>query len=139
MLASKFAIPRMVESGGGSIINISSIAGLRAYNNTTSICPYTTSKAAIVGLSMSMAVDHGRDNVRVNCIAPGAIYTPMVAPLISDEVRKHRREASPLGTEGTAWDVAWAAVYLASDESRWVTGTVLTVDAADTATVPDLI
>ncbi len=135
VLASKFAIPRMVESGGGSIINMSSIAGLRAYNST----PYTTSKAAIVGLSMSMAIDHGRDNVRVNCIAPGAIYTPMVAPLISDEVRKHRREASPLGTEGTAWDVAWAAVYLASDESRWVTGTVLTVDAGVTATVPDLI
>ena len=135
MLASKFAIPRMIETGGGSIINTSSIAGLRAYNTT----PYTTSKSAIVGLTMSMAGDHGRDNVRVNAIAPGAIYTPMVAPLMDDQTRERRREASMLGTEGTAWDVAWAAVYLASDESRWVTGIVLTVDAGVTAMVPDLI
>ena len=135
MLASKFAIPRMIETGGGSIINTASIAGLRAYKTT----PYTTSKAAIVGLTMSMAIDHGRDNVRVNSIAPGAVYTPMVAPLLSEELRERRKNASPLGTEGTGWDVGWAAVYLASDESRWVTGTVLTVDAGVTATVPDMI
>ena len=135
VLASKFAIPRMIDSGGGSIINLSSIAGLRAYNTT----PYSTSKAAIVGLTMSMAADHGRENVRVNCIAPGPVYTPMVAPLMTDERRERRKNASLLGTEGTAWDVGWAAVYLASEESRWVTGTVLTVDAGVTAAVPDLI
>ena len=135
VLASKYAIPRMIESGGGSIINTTSIAGLRAYNTT----PYTTSKAAVVGLTMSMAGDHGRDNIRVNAIAPGAVYTPMVAPLMDDEQREHRRKASMLGTEGTAWDVAWAAVYLASDESRWVTGTILTVDAGVTASVPGMI
>ena len=135
MLASKFAIPRMIETGGGSIINTSSIAGLRAYNTT----PYTTSKSAIVGLTMSMAGDHGRDNIRVNAIAPGAVYTPRVAPLMDDQTRQRRREASMLGTEGTAWDVAWAAVYLASDESRWVTGIVLTVDAGVTAVVPGMI
>ena len=135
MLASKFAIPRMIEGGGGSIVNISSIAGLRAYNAT----PYTTSKAAINGLTMSMAGDHGRDNVRVNAIAPGAVYTPMVAGLLSDEQREKRREASMLGTEGSGWDVGWAAVYLASDEARWVTGTVLTVDAGITGMVPKLL
>jgi NAD(P)-dependent dehydrogenase (short-subunit alcohol dehydrogenase family) len=135
MLASKFAIPQMIASGGGSIINMSSIAGLRAYGTT----PYTTSKAAIIGLTMSMAGDHGRENVRVNCIAPGPVYTPMVAPLMNDEQRKRRRQASLLGTEGTPWDVAWAAVYLASDEARWVTGIVLTVDAGVTAAVPGLI
>lgn len=135
VLASKFAIPRMIEGGGGSIINISSIAGVRAYNAT----PYTTSKAAVNGLTMSMANDHGRDNVRVNAIAPGAVYTPMVAGLLSDEQREKRRESSMLGTEGTGWDVGWAAVYLASDESRWVTGTVLTVDAGITGMVPRLL
>ena len=131
VLASKFAIPRMIKGGGGSIINTSSIAALRAYNTT----PYTTSKSAIVGLTMSMAGDHGRDNIRVNAIAPGAVYTPLVAPFLDDQARERRREASMLGTEGTAWDVAWAAVYLASDESRWVTGIVLTVDAGVTAMV----
>ena len=135
MLASKYAIPKMVETGGGSIINMSSIAGLRAYNTT----PYTTSKAAIVGLTMSMAGDHGRDNIRVNAIAPGGVYTPMVAPLMDDAQREDRRKATLLGTEGTAWDVGWAAVYLASDESRWVTGIVLTVDAGATAAMPGMI
>ncbi|MBI4199408.1 MAG: SDR family oxidoreductase [Chloroflexi bacterium] len=125
VLASKYAIPRMVQAGGGSIINISSVAGLRAFRVT----PYTTSKAAIVGLTMSMAADHGRDNIRVNCIAPGLVYTPMVAPHMSKELRELRKNVSPLGTEGTAWDTAWAAVYLASDEARWVTGAVLPVDA----------
>ena len=132
MLTSRHAIPAMIESGGGSIINISSIAGLRA-NGTT---PYSTSKAAVIGLTFSMAGDHGRDNIRVNCIAPGLVYTPMVAPRMDDELRRTRRESAPLGTEGTAWDVAWAAVYLASDESRWVTGVVIPVDAGLSVTTP---
>ena len=132
MLTSRFAIPAMIESGGGSIINISSIAGLRA-NGTT---PYSTSKAAVIGLTFSMAGDHGRDNIRVNCIAPGLVYTPMVAPRMDDALRRTRREAAPLGTEGTAWDVAWAAVFLASEESRWVTGVVIPVDAGLSVTTP---
>ena len=75
VLASKFAIPRMLGTGGGSIINISSIAGLRAHSST----PYTASKTAVIGLTTSMAADHGRDNIRVNCIAPGLAYIPMAA------------------------------------------------------------
>ena len=132
MLASRYAIPSMVQSGGGSIINISSIAGIRAHRST----PYSASKAAVIGLTFSMAGDHGKDNVRVNCIAPGLVYTPMVAPRMDDALRQRRREAAPLGTEGTAWDVAWAAVYLASDESRWVTGIVIPVDAGLSVTTP---
>ena len=131
-LASRYAIPCMIETGGGSIINISSTAGLRAHRSTA----YSTSKAAVIGLTFSMAADHGRDNVRVNCIAPGLVYTPMVAPRMDDALRQQRREAAPLGTEGTAWDVAWAAVYLASNESRWVTGVVVPVDAGLSATTP---
>ncbi len=124
VLTSRYAIPRMIETGGGSIINISSIAGLRAHSST----PYTTSKAAVIGLTMSMAADHGKDNIRVNCIAPGLVYTPMVAPRMDDGLREIRREASPLGTEGTAWDIAAGALYLASDDARWVSGVVLPVD-----------
>ena len=132
VLASRYAIPRMIETGGGSIINISSIAGLRAHSST----PYTTSKAAVIGLTMSMAADHGRDNIRVNCIAPGLVYSPMAAGRMDDDLRQRRKNATPLGTEGTAWDVAAAAVYLASDDARWVTGVVLPVDAGLVATSP---
>jgi NAD(P)-dependent dehydrogenase (short-subunit alcohol dehydrogenase family) len=125
MLSSKYAIPAMKRSGGGSIINISSVAGLRANQST----PYSTSKAAVVGITRSMAGDHGRDGIRVNCILPGLIYGPMTAPRMDEEIRRKRREAGALGTEGTGWDVAWAAVFLASDESRWITGVALPVDA----------
>ena len=125
MLAAKYAIPEMKKAGGGSIINISSVAGLRANQST----PYTTSKAAIVGLTRSMAGDHGRDGIRVNCILPGLIYGPMTAPRMDDEIRRKRKEAGALGTEGTGWDIGWAAVFLASDESRWITGVALPVDA----------
>ena len=125
MLTSKYAIPHMIRGGGGSIINISSIAGLRANQST----PYSTSKAAVVGMTRSMAGDHGRQGIRVNCIVPGLVYGPMVAPRMDEALRERRRDAAPLGTEGTGWDVAWAAVFLASDEARWITGVALPVDA----------
>ena len=125
MLASKYAIPHMIRAGGGSIINLSSIAGLRANQST----PYSTSKAAVIGITQSMAGDHGRQGIRVNCIVPGLIYGPMVAPRMDAALRERRREASLLGTEGVGWDIAWAAVFLASDESRWITGVALPVDA----------
>lgn len=132
MLASKYAIPAMLNTGGGSILTVASIAGLRANSST----PYTTSKAAVIGLTKSMAGDHGPEGIRVNCIAPGLVYTPMVAPRMNDDLRVVRKEAAPLRTEGTAWDVAWAAVFLASDEARWITGIVLPVDAGLLATSP---
>lgn len=132
MLASKYAVPAMAKNGTGAIINISSMAGMRA----NSSAPYTTSKAAVIGLTISMAGDHGRDGIRVNCVAPGLIYGPMVAPRMNDELRQVRREAAPLGTEGNGWDVGWAAVFLASDEARWITGVTLPVDAGLLTTTP---
>ena len=135
MLTSKHAIPRMIDSGGGSIINLSSIVGLRAGSGPPNH-PYAASKAGIIGLSNSMAVHYGRDNVRVNCIAPGHIHSPMVARLSSQEMLDLRRRAGPLGTEGTPWDVAWAAAFLASDESRWISGVTLPVDAGLLAATP---
>ena len=126
MLAAKAAIPLMTQSGdGGSIINISSIAGLRAHSST----PYSTSKAGVIGLTMSMAADHAGEGIRVNCIAPGLVYTPMVAPRMDADLREHRRSSAPLATEGTGWDIGYAALFLASDEARWITGVVLPVDA----------
>ena len=132
VMASKFAIPRMIEAGGGSIINISSIAGLRAHSST----PYTASKAAVIGLTISMAADHGPDGIRTNCIAPGLVYTPMVAPRMDDDLRQVRSSSAPLRTEGTAWDIGNAALFLASDEARWINGVVLPVDAGLVATSP---
>ena len=135
VLTSKFAVPEMARGGGGSVINVSSIAGLRAGSGGSSVA-YSASKGGVIALTKTMAVTHGRDNIRVNCIAPGHIYTPMVAGPMTEERRDQRRRAGPLGTEGTAWDVAWAAVFLASDEARWISGVVLPVDAGLLATTP---
>ena len=133
MLASKAVIPQIIASGGGgAIINISSIAGLRAHSST----PYSASKAGVIGLTFSMAADHAADGIRVNVIAPGLVYTPMVAPRMNDDLRQYRSEAAPLKTEGTGWDVGYAALFLASDGARWITGICLPVDAGLTAVHP---
>ena len=135
MLTSKHAIPPMIQAGGGSIVNLSSIVGLRAGSGRPSH-PYAASKSGIIGLSNSMAVHYGRDNIRVNCIAPGHIHSPMVARHTSPEMLDLRRRAGPLGTEGTPWDVAYAALFLASDEARWISGATLPVDAGLLAATP---
>jgi NAD(P)-dependent dehydrogenase (short-subunit alcohol dehydrogenase family) len=85
-----------------------------------------------------MAVHHGRDNIRVNCIAPGMIYSAMVKDRVTPELREQRRQAAPLGLEGTAWDIASAALFLASDEARWITGVTLPVDGGLLAATPSM-
>ena len=134
-LLSKYAIPAMIETAkGGAIVNISSISALRPRGLTT----YTTSKAAVIGLTRAMAVDHGRDNIRVNCICPGPMYTPMVyARGMSDAARAQRAKASVLKREGTGWDVGHAVRFLLSEHARYITGQVLVVDGGVTLQAPE--
>jgi NAD(P)-dependent dehydrogenase (short-subunit alcohol dehydrogenase family) len=137
VLAAQAVVPHMLATGGGrgSIINISSIAGLRAYPARSTA--YTTSKAAVIGLTMALAGQLGDRGVRVNCIAPGQVYTPLVAERLDPAGRQRRATSGLIKDEGSAWDIGWAAVYLASDEARWVTGQVFAVDAGITITIPD--
>ena len=131
VLMAKHALPPMIAAGGGSIVNVSSVAGMLGGHPSLL---YPTSKAAIIGLTRSMAAHHAPQGVRVNAIAPGMVYTPMVvARGMTPELREARRLRSLLQTEGTAWDVAAAAAFLASDAARWITGVVLPVDAGATA------
>ncbi len=130
---SKYAVPAMIENDGGSIINIASVDGIRA--SMIPGIPYTAAKGGMIAATRAMAVHHGRDNIRVNCIAPGLLYTSMVET-VGEKVREIRRKLPPLGTEGTAEDVAIAALFLASEESRWITGVLLPVDAGLMAAGP---
>ncbi|MCH8826064.1 MAG: SDR family oxidoreductase [Chloroflexi bacterium] len=123
---SRCAIPHMISAGGGSIINVSSVTALRPKAGSSS-APYTVNKSAVVGLTSAMALDHAKDNVRVNCIMPGLMWTPRVAHGSAD-ARETRRTSTPLPVEGQSWDIGWAALYLASDQARFVTGIVLPVD-----------
>jgi NAD(P)-dependent dehydrogenase (short-subunit alcohol dehydrogenase family) len=134
-LLSKYAIPAMIKTAkGGAIVNISSISALRPRHLTT----YSTSKAAVIGLTRAMAVDHGRDNIRVNCICPGPMYTPMIyARGMSEAARAQRARASVLKTEGTGWDVGHAVKFLLSDYARYITGQVLVVDGGVTLQAPE--
>ncbi len=127
MLCCRACIPRMRASGGGSIVNVSSTAGTVGLSGTPGAVAYTATKAGLQGLTLSVAADHAAEGIRANCLIVGTVATPLVAHL-GEEARERRRRAVPLQTEGTGWDVAYAAVYLASDEARWVTGVMLPID-----------
>jgi NAD(P)-dependent dehydrogenase (short-subunit alcohol dehydrogenase family) len=125
-LMSKYAIPAMINSGdGGSIVNISSISATRPKGLTV----YSASKGAVLSLSQAMAVDHGEDGIRVNCILPGPVYTPMVySSGMTEDRRSIRQNASLIQVEGDGWDIGKAVVYLSSSWARYVTGQLMVVD-----------
>ncbi|TDL15853.1 putative short-chain dehydrogenase/reductase [Rickenella mellea] len=139
VLMTKYAIPEMLRTrpediskgSGKAIVNMSSVSGLQGGHHSLF---YPTSKGAIVNLTRAMAAHHGHDGIRVNAVAPGMVYTPMVtAGGMTQELRDARRERSLLKIEGYGWDVGNAIVFLCTEEARWVTGATLVVDAGATA------
>jgi NAD(P)-dependent dehydrogenase (short-subunit alcohol dehydrogenase family) len=128
MLVSRAAHPHLARSGGGSVINVSSVAAIRGFGSGA----YGASKGALHAMTVDLAYQWGPDNIRVNCLVPGHLHTP-IGDHGGEAGRDMRRRANLLGIEGNAWDLAWAVLFLACDESRWITATVLPVDAGATS------
>lgn len=122
----RYAIPHLKDAGGGSIINVSSVTALRPKPGRSS-AQYTVNKSAVVGLTRALALDHAADNIRANCIMPGLMWTPRLASAASDS-REMRQSSTPLPVEGESWDIGSAALFLASDDARFITGVTLPVD-----------
>jgi NAD(P)-dependent dehydrogenase (short-subunit alcohol dehydrogenase family) len=130
MLMGSFAVPHMRAGGGGSIVNIGSVAGVQ----TSGSVGYGTAKGAVIPLTRDMAMAVGKHGIRVNCVIPGHLHTPHVGRVSGgEEHRELRNELNMLGREGTGWDAAWAALFFASDESAFVTGQSLLVDGGVTS------
>jgi NAD(P)-dependent dehydrogenase (short-subunit alcohol dehydrogenase family) len=131
MLCCKHAIPEIVRAGGGSVVNVASFVALVGCTVPQDV--YTASKGAVLALTKSLAVQFGRQHVRVNAICPGPILTPLLADLFPSEEEKMKRlNRIPIGRFGLPEDIAYAALYLASDESSWTTGLEMVVDGGIT-------
>ena len=136
---SKAVIPHMLEQGGGAIINISSLAAIRWVGYP--YFAYYATKAAVNQATVALAMQYARQGIRANCIMPGLIDTPLIYRQISgqyasvDEMVAARNAAVPVGRMGSAWDVAHAAVFLASDEAQFITGVCLPVDGGQSCAV----
>ena len=138
-LTCKYALPYMEKQGSGSIINISSVAGIRAMAAPS--VSYEATKAAIIGLTRDIAIQYASKGIRANTILPGYMRTPMVDASVKqaygkdiDEAHRKRDAMCPTGHQGDAWDVAYMALYLASDESKYVTASEFVVDGGITQT-----
>jgi meso-butanediol dehydrogenase/(S,S)-butanediol dehydrogenase/diacetyl reductase len=134
-LVSRAAWPHLVERGGGAILSTASIAGMWAIPEDAAYC---ASKAGVIMLTKCMALDGARAGIRVNCVCPGFIDTPMIEGYFDDQAdpaaaRRFAVGLHPLGRLGTPLDIADAFVYLASEEARWVTGTAMVVDGGLTS------
>lgn len=132
LLMSDAVAPSMLGAGRGAIVNIASLAGLRASGSLG----YGPSKAALIALTREIATIHGGDGIRANAIAPGHMFTPFATAMVGAEAREARRKIAPAAIEGDAWDVASAALFLASDEARFITGACLPVDGGVSAVSP---
>jgi NAD(P)-dependent dehydrogenase (short-subunit alcohol dehydrogenase family) len=131
-LCSRAALPNF-HSQGGSIIHTSSVTGITGVRGRAA---YSTAKAALVGLARNMALDYAHRNIRVNCVCPGFVRTPFIAGILADEERTRRLTAlHPLGRLGEPRDIASAVLFLASDESSWITGHAMVVDGGFSAGV----
>lgn len=130
-LLSRAVLPHMRSAGGGSIINIASVLSMVGARNRVA---YSASKGAVLAMTRAMALDHAPERIRVNCICPGIVDTEMVARFAMDEnARQQRMAMHPMGRFGQPEDIANAAVFLASDESAWITGAAFPIDGGYTA------
>ncbi|NKB69767.1 MAG: glucose 1-dehydrogenase [Candidatus Latescibacteria bacterium] len=140
-LACKHVLPHMERQGGGAIVNISSVAGVRWLG--VPYVSYSASKGAVNQLTQSIALQYAKKNIRANAVLPGFMETPMVANALSqtyaegdvDKMVEIRNQLCPSGKMGDAWDVAHAALFLASDEAKYITGTQLVVDGGLTCSI----
>ena len=135
-LVTWHAVPVMERSGGGSVINLSSIMGMVGYaiGQGGGFNPYPPSKGAVLQFTRNLAIDYARKNIRVNCICPGYVTTNLIRPLTDDhEIREQLEQLHPMGRLGRPEEIAYAALFLASDESSFVTGVPLIVDGGYTA------
>lgn len=133
-LGTKYAVPKMLENGGGAVVNMASVAGIMGAGG---LCAYNASKGGVVLLTKNTAMDYGAKNIRANCICPGFIRTPMVEAVMSlpgsTEVRDYLGALSPAGRFGNPEEVASCAVFLASDDASFVNGHALVVDGGMSA------
>lgn len=130
-LCCKHGIPKLIEAGGGSIINIASFVAL--VGCTVPQDAYTASKGGVLSLTKSLAVQYGKNGVRANAICPGPVLTPLLETLFPSEEEKMKRlNRIPMGRFGRAEDIVWAGIFLASDESSWMTGSQFVVDGGIT-------
>ena len=139
--AIKQIIPIMKKIGGGSIVNISSVAGMRYVGKPQ--VGYSASKAALMQMTKTTAIIHAENKIRLNCVVPGLMHTPLVERLANkyadgkyDEFVKTRNNQVPMKKMGSSFDVANAVLFLASDEAKYITGTEIVVDGGLTATTP---
>lgn len=132
-LATKFALPVMIEQGGGVIINTSSAAGVMAEYGLSA---YGAAKAGVISLTRSIAIEYARHNIRANCICPGGVATPPTMALIAavEGLRERVEKAHPIGRIGTPEEIASVVLFLASDEATFVTGAAVMVDGGSLAT-----
>ena len=124
MLMCKYAIPAMIASGGGSIVNIGSLRSIRPQHSTV----YSVTKGAVVALTSTLAADHGAKGIRANCIILGPVFTPNINRNLTPERRQLRAAASLMKREGTGWDTGQLVRFLLSDQSKFMTGQSICLD-----------
>ena len=142
-LGCHHVLPVMLRQGGGAVVNLSSVAGIRQHIGRTHAA-YSATKAAIVELSRSIAIQHAAEGIRCNAVLPGLMHTPLVEQRLAPQIAGGDVEALiaarhakvPVGHMGDAWDVAHAALYLVSDEGRYVTATQIVVDGGYSSVTP---
>jgi NAD(P)-dependent dehydrogenase (short-subunit alcohol dehydrogenase family) len=126
VLTARHAIPHMRKNARGSIVNMSSVSGLLGGNPSLL---YPTTKGATIQMTRAMAAQHGPENIRVNCVAPGMVFTPMVKSRgMTDELRQARIDQNLMKQEGDAWDVGNGVLFLCSREAKWITGLIMPID-----------